>query len=112
MTCPEKGFSWQCAQARELFRSLPSLVDVDIAPEQHITVCGDVHGQYYDLLHIFELNGLPSEENPYVFNGEGPLSPVVPFATDGSVCRVQLSVEQPRPWLVLFGLAATCDPWF
>ncbi len=34
-----------------------------------ITVCGDVHGQYFDLLHIWDLNGIPSAENPYLFNG-------------------------------------------
>jgi len=26
--------------------------------------------QFYDLLNIFELNGFPSEENPYLFNGD------------------------------------------
>lgn len=44
----------------------PTLVDVAVPEGQHITVCGDVHGQYYDLLHIFKLNGLPSESNPYL----------------------------------------------
>jgi len=54
----------------DVFHQLPSLVDVDVPEGAHITVCGDTHGQFYDLLRIFELNGLPSSENPYVFNGD------------------------------------------
>jgi len=57
-------------EARKQFRSLPSLVDVDIPSDRHFTVCGDVHGQYYDLLNIFELNGMPSPGDPYLFNGD------------------------------------------
>ncbi|KAG5017465.1 hypothetical protein JHK82_023080 [Glycine max] len=57
-------------QTREMLQALPSLVDIHVPDGKHFTVCGDVHGQYYDLLNIFELNGLPSEENPYLFNGD------------------------------------------
>jgi hypothetical protein len=30
----------------------------------------DLMLQYFDLLNIFELNGLPSDDNPYLFNGD------------------------------------------
>ncbi|XP_037072171.1 serine/threonine-protein phosphatase 5-like [Pollicipes pollicipes] len=48
----------------------PSLVDVAIPEQSKFTVCGDIHGQFYDLMNIFELNGVPSEANPYLFNGD------------------------------------------
>ncbi|KAG5343584.1 PPP5 phosphatase, partial [Acromyrmex charruanus] len=52
------------------FMAQPSLVDITIPEENKFTICGDIHGQYYDLLNIFKLNGLPSETNPYLFNGD------------------------------------------
>ena len=33
-------------------------------------MCGDTHGQYYDLLNIFDSFCYPSETNPYLFNGD------------------------------------------
>nr|AHF45878.1 protein phosphatase 5 [Epicauta chinensis] len=52
------------------FMKQPSLIEVNIADDQKFTVCGDIHGQFFDLMNIFELNGLPSETNPYLFNGD------------------------------------------
>mmetsp|Transcript_92005 Transcript_92005/g.259951 ORF Transcript_92005/g.259951 Transcript_92005/m.259951 type:complete len:503 (+) Transcript_92005:80-1588(+) len=54
----------------KLLRTLETLVDVEVPENGEITVCGDVHGQFYDLLNIFEINGVPAEDNPYLFNGD------------------------------------------
>ena len=51
---------------KTLFESQPSLVDVEIPDSSKFTICGDIHGQFFDLLNIFKINGYPSESNPYV----------------------------------------------
>jgi len=57
-------------KVKDVLKALPTLVDVEVPKGKEITVCGDTHGQYYDVLNIFNLNGLPSEDNPYLFNGD------------------------------------------
>jgi serine/threonine-protein phosphatase 5 len=49
---------------------IDSLVEVTIPKDGEITIVGDLHGQFYDLLNIFHINGFPSEKNPYIFNGD------------------------------------------
>jgi len=56
--------------AMDQFQKQPTLVDLTVPDNGKITVCGDTHGQYYDLCNIFALNGQPSEDNPYLFNGD------------------------------------------
>lgn len=73
---PKKYVIQMLIQLKNQLAKLPSLVDVSVPEENSdgsegkLTVCGDTHGQYYDLLNIFEQNGLPSETNPYLFNGD------------------------------------------
>lgn len=55
---------------KEIVHAEPTMVEMGIQDGHKLTVCGDTHGQYYDLLEIFRLNGNPSETHGYLFNGD------------------------------------------
>jgi serine/threonine-protein phosphatase PP1 catalytic subunit len=61
----EQEIGFLCKTAKDIVIAQPMLLEMS-AP---IKICGDVHGQYYDLLRLFEYGGLPPEAN-YLFLGD------------------------------------------
>lgn len=54
-----------CAAAQEIFLSQPALLELD-AP---VKIVGDIHGQYPDLIRLFEMSGAPPSAN-FLFLGD------------------------------------------
>jgi len=61
----ENEIRYLCTKSREIFSSQPILLEL-VAP---IKIVGDIHGQYYDLLRLFEYGGFPPDAN-YLFLGD------------------------------------------
>jgi len=62
---PENTLKTLCNGVRDVLLSQPALLEVE-AP---LKICGDIHGQYHDLLRMFEYGGFPPESN-YLFLGD------------------------------------------
>ena len=66
-----KKYVFQIIKAvKEIVYDEATMVEMEVKPETKLTVCGDTHGQYFDLLEIFRLNGYPSDKQAYLFNGD------------------------------------------
>ena len=61
---PAEDIDFLLAQSKQILVNQPTLLELS-AP---IQICGDIHGQYHDLLRMFEYCGFPPEAN-YLFLG-------------------------------------------
>ena len=62
---PREDLVWLCQQLRDLFLQQPAFLQLGYP----INICGDIHGQFTDLLNIFKKMGCPSKTN-YLFLGD------------------------------------------
>jgi serine/threonine-protein phosphatase PP1 catalytic subunit len=61
----ESEIKFLISKSKKIFMSQPIFLEL----ESPITVCGDIHGQYPDLLKLFDLGGFPPDKN-YIFMGD------------------------------------------
>eukprot|EP00656_Telonema_subtile_P004642 TRINITY_DN12113_c0_g1_i4.p1 TRINITY_DN12113_c0_g1~~TRINITY_DN12113_c0_g1_i4.p1 ORF type:complete len:353 (-),score=78.82 TRINITY_DN12113_c0_g1_i4:356-1414(-) len=62
----------------------PSIDDEDDEDCKNVNVCGDLAGQVDQLWNIFDVNGPPASDNPYIFNGD--------IFWDGDQCSMSMAV--------------------
>ena len=56
-------------EAKKVLEKEANIHQIDVIGSR-VIICGDVHGQFFDLCEIFSLNGLPSANNVFIFNGD------------------------------------------
>ncbi|KAF9653816.1 protein phosphatase 5 [Thelephora ganbajun] len=66
-----KRYVWEITLgAYSVFEKEPSLVELILESGRSVDVIGDVHGQYFDVLKLFQLTGEPTETHPLLMNGD------------------------------------------
>ena len=61
----ESEIRWLIIKVKQIFMEQPVFIELD----SPINICGDTHGQFYDLLRLFDYGGEPPKEN-YLFLGD------------------------------------------
>ena len=83
-------------QALDIFKKQPNLVKV---PEP-VVVVGDIHGQYYDLVHMLNKAGDPSTIN-YLFLGDYVDRGI--FGLECVMLLLAIKINFPKKFILLRG---------
>lgn len=69
---PKKYAAAIVSHAERLFTAEPNMLELSNKdkPASKISVCGDTHGQFYDVLNIFKKFGKVGKDHTYLFNGD------------------------------------------
>ena len=62
---PEEEVKQLCEKAKEILASESNVQEVQCP----VTICGDIHGQFYDLIELFRIGGKLPDTN-YLFMGD------------------------------------------
>jgi len=61
----ENEIKWIAVKSKDIVMDQPIYLEL----ESPLNVCGDIHGQFYDLLKLLEVGGVPPDSN-YLFLGD------------------------------------------
>lgn len=79
----------------DLLKAEKTLQRVAVPEGSKITVVGDIHGQFFDFVHMLEqVTGLPSPQNPMLFNGDFVDRGV--WSVEVLLCLYALKLQNPR----------------
>ncbi|KAH7825472.1 putative protein phosphatase D3 [Monocercomonoides exilis] len=57
-------------KSSNIFKELPNVIEINPRENAVVTVVGDTHGQFFDVVNIFERYGFPTSSHLYLFNGD------------------------------------------
>ena len=91
------------------FVRIPSLTHLDVPPKASLNVCGDTHGQFFDLKHIFSSSvaSWPSKKNIFLFNGDFVDRGV--YSLEVIITLLGLKLAEPTAMHLLRGNHETTD---